>query len=128
YEAVLEDVQGDLTTVLLYASGYIKDNRLLPKGFDKETAGSDIQVIGSAVEDEDFQGGGDTVRFIIDVDEEGGPFKVRANLVYQSIGYRWAVNLEGDQSPESTLFLEYYEETPNWPVFIAGDEGVCQGE
>ncbi|MFO8035115.1 MAG: hypothetical protein R6U57_00595, partial [Anaerolineales bacterium] len=63
YEAVLEDVQGDLTTVLLYASGYIKDNRLLPKGFDKETAGSDIQVIGSAVEDEDFQGGGDTVRF-----------------------------------------------------------------
>lgn len=128
YEAVLEDVQGDLTTVLLYASGYTKDNRLLPQGFDKETAEADIQVVGPAAEDEDFQGGGDSVTFVIEVDEKGGPFKVKANLVYQSIGYRWAVNLEGDQSPESALFLEYYEETPNWPVYIAGDEGVCEGE
>jgi hypothetical protein len=128
YEALLEDVQGDLTTVLLYASGYAKDNRLLPEGFDKETAEADIQVVGSAIADEDFQGGSDSITYVVDVAEAEGPFKVTANLLYQTIAYRWAVNLQSDQSPESETFLAFYQETPNWPVFIAGDERVCEGE
>ena len=42
---------------------YVKDNRLLPRGFDKATATPDIAVHGDAGEDADFAGGGDRVRY-----------------------------------------------------------------
>lgn len=127
YEAILNDVQGETTTVLLHAASFIKDNRLLPRGFDKKTADADIQVFGAALEDGDFRGGRDKVTYLVDVDEGEGPFRITARLLYQSIGYRWAANLADDGSQESALFLQYYAETPNWPVFIAGDERVFEG-
>src|SRR5882724_5174106 len=46
YEPILKDAQGRVTTGLLHAVGYLKDNRLLPTGFDKATAGKDIAVVG----------------------------------------------------------------------------------
>ena len=38
YEPILKDSNGKVTTGLLHAVGYLKDNRLLPHGFDKATA------------------------------------------------------------------------------------------
>jgi hypothetical protein len=38
YEAILGDARGTVTTGLLQATRYLKDNRLLPRGFDKRTA------------------------------------------------------------------------------------------
>ena len=45
------------------ASRYLKDNRLLPHGFDKRTAEPDIAVHGAALDDPDFTGAGDRVRY-----------------------------------------------------------------
>ncbi len=42
YEPILKDMSGKVTTGLLHAVGYLKDTRLLPKGFDKSTAEKDI--------------------------------------------------------------------------------------
>ena len=39
YEAILADREGKVTTGLLTGVRFIKDNRLLPHGFDKQTAG-----------------------------------------------------------------------------------------
>jgi hypothetical protein len=36
------DSEGGVTTGLLAAVRFIKDNRVLPRGFDKSTAGDDI--------------------------------------------------------------------------------------
>ena len=44
YEPILKDSEGKVTTGLLHAVGYLKDNRLLPHGFDKTTADKDIAV------------------------------------------------------------------------------------
>ena len=46
YEPVMRDPDGNITTGLLRASAYVKDNRLLPRGFDKTTAVPDIAVFG----------------------------------------------------------------------------------
>jgi hypothetical protein len=93
YESILGDPTGRVTTALLTGVGYLKDNRLLPRGFDKRTAGKDIAVRGGANEDPDFEGAGDRVRYSIALGDAAGPFEVEAELWYQPIGYRWAQNL-----------------------------------
>ena len=45
-------------------------------------------------EDVDFAGGGDRVRYSVDVKNASAPFTVEAELLYQPIGVRWAQNLK----------------------------------
>jgi hypothetical protein len=119
YEAILENVEGGITTGLLEAKGYRKDNRLLPKGFDKGTANDDIGVYGGAATDDDFEGGGDRIRYAIDLTGAQEPLTVVLELLYQSIGTRWAENLRQHDAPEIANFLSSYEAVPNEPVVVA---------
>jgi hypothetical protein len=109
YEPILVDWRDRVTTGLLYGVRYIKDNRLLPRGFDKTTAEDDIAVQGRAREDDDFEGGGDRVRYVVDLANGVGPFTVVAELWYQTIGYRWAHNLEAHEAAEIARFVGYYD-------------------
>ena len=108
YEPILGDPAGQPTTGLLTAVRYLKDNRLLPRGFDKRTAGAEIGVYGAAASDADFAGGGDTVRYRVQA-AGSGPYRVQVELLYQSIAYRWAHNLERYDAPEPARFLGYYK-------------------
>ncbi len=109
YEAILGDPKGAVTTGLLTAVQYLKDNRLLPDGFDKASASKDVAVRGQAAGDGNFTAGGDRVRYSVDVSGATGPFSVDATLYYQSIGYRWAKNLAAYDAPEPRRFLRYYD-------------------
>jgi len=110
YEPILGDINGVPTTGLLTATQYLKDNRLLPRGFDKTTADPEIGVYGRAATDGDFGSAGDRVRYAVAV-EGAGPFTVDVELLYQTIGYRWAHNLEEYDAPEPRRFVSYYNET-----------------
>jgi hypothetical protein len=110
YESIMGETSGGVTTGLLNASQYLKDNRLLPKGFDKRSAEPDIAVHGNAAEDADFIGGGDRVRYSVDLAGASGAFRVEVELLYQPIGFRWAQNLKGyTQAFEPKRFTEYYD-------------------
>jgi hypothetical protein len=109
YEPILRDQAGHVTTGLAAAVGYLKDNRLLPSGFQKQTAGKDIAVVGDAGEDPDFTSAGDRVRYAIPLGNAKGPFHVEAELWYQPIGFRWAHNLGPYQAVETRRFVGYYE-------------------
>jgi hypothetical protein len=109
YEAVLGDSRGEVTTGLLSAINYLKDNRLLPIGFDKRAAGRDIAVMGGALEDADFGGGGDRVRYSVELGEAQGPFWIEAELCYQPVAFRWAMNLKRYDAEEPRRFTAYYE-------------------
>ncbi|HEY8925186.1 MAG TPA: hypothetical protein VIU64_12450 [Polyangia bacterium] len=110
YESIMLDPGGRVTTGLLTAARYGKDNRLLPRGFDKAAAGDDFAVRGDARDDPDFVGGGDRVLYRARVpDGASGPFRIEVQLLYQPIAFRWAQNL----SPYGTLaeparFIRYY--------------------
>jgi hypothetical protein len=109
YEPILGDPAGAVTTGLIAAVTYLKDNRILPHGFDKATASHDIAVAGGAASDPDFTGGSDRVRVNAPVGGAAGPFTVEVELLYQPIGYRWAQNLGPYKaSMEPARFLEYY--------------------
>ena len=42
-----------------------------------------------------------------------------AELLYQTIGFRWAENLREYDAPEPARFLGYYDQVSNQPVVIA---------
>jgi len=113
YEAILADRNDNVTTGLLTGIRFIKDNRILPRGFDKTTADNDIAVQGSAYEDEDFLGGSDIITFRISLQEAKGPITVKAELMFQPIAYRWAQNLDPYDTPETNKFVEYYNAMSN---------------
>jgi len=111
YEPVLADRNGRLTTGLLSGVRYIKDNRILPIGFDKATAAPDIAVYGAAREDPDFVAGGDRIRYRIDLASVPGALDIIVELNYQTVGFRWAQNLRSYEAGEPRRFVSYYEET-----------------
>ncbi|HET7216585.1 MAG TPA: hypothetical protein VFJ02_00995 [Vicinamibacterales bacterium] len=109
YESVMQNASGAATTRLLQALRFVKDNRLLPRGFDKAAAGPDIAVRGTAAGDQDFTDGGDRVRYVVDVGGAVGPFTATVELLYQPIAYRWAQNLKAYQGDEPRRFVSYYD-------------------
>jgi hypothetical protein len=109
YEPILKDENGKVTTGLALGVGYLKDNRLLPAGFQKQTADKDIAVVGDAADDPNFTDAGDLVRYSIALGDAQGPFHVDAELWYQPIGFRWAHNLIPYQAAETRRLIGYYE-------------------
>ena len=108
YEAVMENNLGEVTYTLLRGMSYKKDNRILPKGFDKSTAHSDITVAGSARDDANFVGGSDTITYRIS-GLAGGTYTVDAELLYQTLGNAFAQDLFSDGSAEAASFKGMFD-------------------
>jgi len=108
YETVMEDNLGDVTYTLLRAMEYKKDNRILPTGFDKTTAPSDIKVAGLAYDDTNFVGGSDTVTYRIG-GLDTGTYTIEAELLYQTLAYPFAQDLFTDTSAEASSFKSMYD-------------------
>ncbi len=127
YESILGDSAGKVTTGLLAATGYLKDNRLLPAGFDKASAAPEIAVVGQAVTDNGFRAGGHRIRYSVAVGDAQGPFRVEAELQYQPIGYRWAHNLDPYDTAETRRFSGYFTAmSRDSAVVLARASAVCQ--
>jgi hypothetical protein len=109
YESIMRDQHGHVTTGLLSGLGYAKDNRILPRGFDKAKVAADIAVFGDAASDSAFTGGASRTRYVIDAGSAQGPFRIVAELWYQPIGFRWAENLRLRPAAETNRFVGYYE-------------------
>jgi len=114
YEAETSDPSGAHTHSLLRASGFLKDNRILPAGFEESridipgTEGLSLAAIG--VEgDADFVPGSDTAVYSIPVSGRG-PWTVEVEALYQSIKPENADAFEPVRSVEEDLFLRAFEE------------------
>ena len=71
-----------------------------------------MAVHGGALDDADFTAGGDRVSYRIDLGSAvTRPLHVSAELLYQSIGFRWAENLRAYDTDESRRFNRYYSES-----------------
>lgn len=109
YEPILADSDGHVTTGLLTAVGYLKDNRLLPSGFKKEGAEHDIAVVGDAADDPNFTDGGSRVEYAAALGDAKGPFQIEVELYFQPIGFRWAHNLQPYNAAETQRMTKYYQ-------------------
>ena len=127
YEMVMADVNGDPTTILERADDYLKDNRLVPLGFNTEHAVYDTTLlVGSVLADENFnlsplgmQGTGtDTLYFNIPLEGYNGPLFIEASTHYQSIPPKWTEELFPLDDPLINHFEEMYEGADKTPVLI----------
>ncbi len=108
YESVMGDPASRPTTGLLSAVKYLKDNRLLPRGFDKQTAAAEIAVVGDAAADASFAGGSDRLLYRVRIPAGRRLGRIAVELRYQPIAYRWAHNLGTYAAPEPARFVEYF--------------------
>lgn len=125
YETISQDTDGQLTTHLLRSAAYVKDNRLLPRGFNPAGADPNITPKGAAAQDKDFSGG-DRVEYQVEMGDAKGPFQIVVELQYQLIGYRWLQNLARRDAQEIQLALKPLLDTPNPPPFIAHQEAAVE--
>jgi hypothetical protein len=124
YESIMRDVYGAVTTGIVSGLGYAKDNRILPRGFDKRTAARDIAVVGDAANDPAFVAGSHRTRYDIDVTRAEGPFRIVAELWYQPIGFRWAQNLRLRPARETDRFVSYFESMANVSGIVLARDSV----
>ncbi|NOQ16572.1 MAG: hypothetical protein GQ581_05895 [Methyloprofundus sp.] len=108
YEAIMQDYKGDVTYTLLRGSAYAKDNRLLPIGFDKQTAPNDVKVAGDAFTDSNFIGGSDEISYSL-AGLTGDDYTVTVELLYQTLAYGFAQDLFQDTAKEVTDFKRMYD-------------------
>lgn len=121
YEPIIADGSGRVTTGLLTAVTFAKDNRLLPEGFEQETADAAIMVHGQAGEDADFQAGNDRIRYRVEVPAGVQRVDVRARLLFQTIGFRWAQNLAPYDAHETKRFVSYYNENASTSAVVLAE-------
>ena len=126
YESIIGDHNGNVTTALLRGIRYLKDNRLLPEGFDKGTVDEAVAVQGVATADADFTDRGDRVRYRLKVDDGVTAVTVTARLLFQTIGYRWARNLADYDAFETNRFVGYYEANADGSVMTLA-EAAAEG-
>jgi len=141
YETILADSQGQVTTSLIAAAHYLKDNRLLPMGLTVPELHPDTVVRGGATEDPTFGGSGDRLKLTVHLLGAHGPFEVEAELLYQPAAPHWFAGLhsrrepteeelmlaaqagepplEATEGPEITEFLDLVAEVPAEPVVVA---------
>jgi len=124
YESIMVDTAGAVTTGLLKGARFVKDNRLLPRGFDKSTAAADIAVRGEAAADDDFTADGDRLRYRIDVNKAAGPLQVIVELRYQPIAFRWARNLATYDADEPRRFVSYFEAMSSQSSMVVATAGL----
>jgi len=122
YEAIMGNNLGELTYTLLRAKEYLKDNRLLPDGFNKHTASTDIHVVGDALIDTDFMGGSDEIDYYIS-GLKTGVYTIKAELVYQTLAYGFAQDLFSDTVTQEVLdFKTMFEKSPEKSTVIASNQ------
>lgn len=125
YESIMANSDDQVTYTLLRAKEYKKDNRILPNGFDKQSAGKDIAVKGIAFTDDDFIAGSDQLQYQISGlnDEQ---YKVEVELLYQAIGYAFAQDLFKETDAVVSDFKKMYDASDFKAVRMAAIEFTAQ--
>ncbi|MEZ6187317.1 MAG: multiheme c-type cytochrome [Planctomycetota bacterium] len=119
YQSLMHDRDGDPTFLLLRGEGYLKDNRLLPRGWSPSGPWAATTAPRGVVGDGDFVGGSDTVQYRVRAPRAAGPYTVEATLLYQPLSARFAAELFAYRTPEVEAFAAYYAAADRTPERVA---------
>lgn len=126
YQAIMEDVDGNVTYTLLRGASYVKDNRFPPEGFTSDGPYYDsTRVEGLALQDPNFNGGPtaegtgiDTVTYKVSNLTGSDMYTVNVRMLYQSTTPRFIEDLFQYNTPEVNTFETYYATADKSPILI----------
>ncbi len=126
YEPIMKDVNDRVNYTLLRAAGFLKDNRIPPRGFTTGHADyASTAIEGLAAQDANFnrngttQGTGmDLVTFRIGGLDKSQPQTIEIKLLYQTLAPRFVEDLFRYDTPEVKRFKQYYDRADKSPVTI----------
>ena len=122
YEAIMGNNLGEVTYTLLRGKEYLKDNRILPTGFNKASVPSDVRVVGAALSDTNFIGGSDQISYQIGGLPTGN-YTIKAELIYQTLSHAFAEDLFSDTTtPEVVDFKTMFDASTQKSTVIASAE------
>jgi hypothetical protein len=136
YESIMKDATGKMTTTLLKAAGYLKDNRIPPMGFVQSGPNFSLAtaVVGVSSEDRDFNrspnsegSGADTVTYRVGTLKRGETYRLEVRLLYQSLSPSLARSLFQHKTPDVQLFREMYQEADLNPITISSLQQTIDG-
>lgn len=123
YETIMADAAGQPVYRLLEAAQAVKDNRLLPAGWDPSAAETALGSIAPAgvSDDPDYAGTGGADRLELAVSGLAGeaPFTVEASLLYQPYAPRHAAELLAADTPEVRALEAMLDEADWTPETLA---------
>ncbi|MCA9623341.1 MAG: hypothetical protein KC731_30180, partial [Myxococcales bacterium] len=114
-EATMGDEQGAPTYLLLRGSQYLKDSRLLPRGW-QSPASAAIAPVGTEG-DATFVGGGDQVRYRFPAPV--GAVSIEVTLLYQSLSRRYLDEIFTWGTPETKGFELMWQAADRTPERVA---------
>lgn len=114
YESIMGDTNNNITYTLMNGAVYLKDNRLLPDGFDKNTVTPDVVPDAIAIADNNFVAASDEVDFQLPLASDQS-YSVEVELNYQSLAYRYAQDLFKDLDKHEYIntFKSLYDDASN---------------
>jgi hypothetical protein len=118
YEPVMRDAAGAPTWRLALGAGWLKDNRLLPEGWDADHPDAP-EVAPVGVADDDFTGGSDRVSYALPLPPGTTAIEVEVTLFYQPLGARFAAELLGHATPEVATFQALWEAADRRPEVVS---------
>jgi cytochrome c553 len=122
YESVMGSQENQYTSVLMRAARYLKDNRLLPEGYNQNHADIESMRSVGVEQDPDFINRQDTVEYQITLPAGATPARAQATLLFQSLGARYMDEVFQIDTPEIAYFQELYQSTDTRPFAVSADE------
>jgi hypothetical protein len=127
YEGVMRNTDNEVTYTLMRAATFAKDNRLLPKGFNKAAVPAEIGVFGRAASDENFTGGSDLVAYRVNTAGHKGPFTVTARLLFTAVSFPFIMDLGKDMELSAVKrFMQFYTYADKSPQEITAIQTTVQ--
>jgi hypothetical protein len=126
YEFVMGDTKGKVTTILEKAFVPLKDNRIVPAGFQHSHTNYDtVKIVGRAINDPDYINGAgvESVIYSFPRSAISSSAKVKVSLFYETSPESWLNELfeKADVDEDISRYKNMYYKANRNPVLIAAD-------
>jgi hypothetical protein len=118
YETIMADANGKPTFTLLRGASYLKDNRLLPLGWNPSHADGPATQPFGIQGDSDFFGGSDSIVYESTIPKTG-TYTISAKLLFQVITPRHANELFLAKTAEVETFQKMFQKADRRPEELA---------
>jgi len=117
FQAIMADAEGLPTHTLMRGASWLRDDRILPMGWDPEHPDAKRTEPRGIDGDQDFRAGQDRVHYEIELAQSDG-LLIEVSMLYQNLSARWAAEILQYKAPAIERFARLYAQADKQPEVI----------